>query len=427
MHINETRKNIVLLGAGFTTDNMGVWALASGAVTAALHAFPEAQVSFFDYHRTPMRYEVNHPAGQATVGLVNIRFSKKIWLPNNIARLLMTAMLAAVIPSPALKRRLLSRNPWLAHLLKADVIGSIAGGDSFSDVYGLNRLVYVALPQFLVLLLGRPLVLMPQTVGPFEGTIGKTIARYILDRADRVYCRDHDSLAAARNLVRKGNGRLRFCYDVGFVLEPRISENRLPTFMIEPNEEPLIGFNVSGLLLAGGYTKDNMFGLKDDYRHVVHHLIDHFIERYKAHIILFPHVFGGMENGESDVAACREIVGESRHAGSGRLHFIDESYDHHELKAMIGRCEFFMGSRMHACIGALSQSVPAAGLAYSRKFYGVYQSIGVAKLVIDLRKHDAFSVVRLAEKAYVGRSALHDQLKSKIPEVRDVVLGLLRH
>ncbi len=32
------------------------------------------------------------------------------------------------------------------------------------------------------------------------------------------------------------------------------------------NSSALVGLNISGLLLAGGYTHDNMFGLRADYR-----------------------------------------------------------------------------------------------------------------------------------------------------------------
>jgi polysaccharide pyruvyl transferase WcaK-like protein len=38
--------------------------------------------------------------------------------------------------------------------------------------------------------------------------------------------------------------------------------------------------------------------------------------------------------------------------------------------------DFFMGARMHACIAALSSGVAVAPMAYSRKFAGLFGSIG---------------------------------------------------
>jgi len=72
---------------------------------------------------------------------------------------------------------------WVSKILASKVHLSIAGGDSFSDIYGLRRFIYVALPQILVLLLGKPLVLLPQTYGPLKGRCSRMIARFIFRRA----------------------------------------------------------------------------------------------------------------------------------------------------------------------------------------------------------------------------------------------------
>jgi len=163
---SQAVRSIILLGAGFTTRNLGVWALASGAIGSALHCFPNAAVCLVDYHQTPEVYSVRHTGGAIQVELLNIRFSKRMLLRNNIARLLLAAIWYRLLPSTTLKKQFASRNPVLTRLLEADVTGSIAGGDSFSDIYGLPRLLYVGLPQVLVLMLGRPRVLLPQTLGP---------------------------------------------------------------------------------------------------------------------------------------------------------------------------------------------------------------------------------------------------------------------
>jgi len=38
-------------------------------------------------------------------------------------------------------------------------------------------------------------------------------------------------------------------------------------------------------------------------------------------------------------------------------------YGPSETKFLIGHCDFFVGARMHACIAAVSQYVPAVTLA----------------------------------------------------------------
>lgn len=415
----------MLLGAGFTTRNMGVWALASGAISAALHFYENGKIYLLDYHYKRDSYEVRIQQGLTSVELINLRFSKKFWLPNNIARLVLYALLIRMIPSRAVRYRLISNNFWLRHIYSADILCSIAGGDSFSDIYGLNRLIYVVLPQLLVLCLNKPLVLLPQTIGPFKGKISGRIARYILSKAKIVYCREKNGLAEVSDRIDSGRDKISFCYDMGFILEPFIAEERKPAWITKLGDgDVLVGLNVSGLLYIGGYSHSNMFGMKVDYRRLIHELINHFIQKKSAHVMLVPHVFGAAENSESDVMACREIFRDSSRGLHGYLHLIDGDYNQHEIKALISKCDFFLGSRMHACIAALSQCIPSVGLAYSPKFRGVFASIGMEDLVTDLCEHDCSSVMETVDQAYERRTIFRSQLEAIMPMVKARIFQL---
>ncbi len=417
-------KRILLLGAGFSTRNLGVWALASSAIASALYSFPGARIRLLDYSREPATYSVKRAGGTVPIELVNLRFSKKALLPNNVARLLLTALFLRLVPSKELRNQVIAANPCLSAIAQADLIGSIAGGDSFSDIYGLGRLLYVALPQILVLLLGKPLVLLPQTLGPFKSLPAKAIARYILSHAEVVYSRDHESLAGMQTIVRTDSSRFRFSYDMAFALEAVAPlEGKLAHLHDLLRWRPLIGVNVSGLLYMGGYGGGNMFGLKPDYRDLIRRIILHFTS-LNAHVLLIPHVFGTGPNSESDAAASAEIYGQLAHECAGRLHLLQGEYDHHEIKHVIGQCDFFVGSRMHACIAALSQCVPAVGLAYSRKFRGVLGSVGVADLVIDLSEQSIQEVRKHVQDIYSRRHHVRTQLEQKMPGIRNSVMNL---
>jgi polysaccharide pyruvyl transferase WcaK-like protein len=224
----------------------------------------------------------------------------------------------------------------------------------------------------------------------------------------------------------KHDGHLEFGYDVGFALEPRISEEKLPDWIIKVklDNKPLIGINISGLLYIGGYTHNNMFGLKADYRKIIHTLINYFVQEHEAYIMLVPHVLGVDKKSESDVVACQNVFRVAKSNIGMRLYHLEDQYDQHELKALIGKCDFFLGSRMHACIAALSQCVPSIGLAYSLKFKGVFASIGMEEMVIDLRAHDEKSVLEAVEGQYQRIPELQAQLTVEMKAVRASIYGL---
>jgi colanic acid/amylovoran biosynthesis protein len=415
---------VSLLGASFSTGNRGVSALTASTIAAAKNSLPTAQIFLLDYAREPAAYSVPCQRSTATVMLVNLRFSKRFLLRNNIVRLLMTAMYYRLAPWSRWSRAWSKRNPYLQHMLETNLFASVAGGDSFSDVYGLVRLLYVALPQVLVLLLGKPLVLLPQTVGPFRSRAAKMMARYILRRAQKVYTRDSESLEEIKSLVGPDPDRYQISFDMAFVLEPiQPCGESPPLLQRSQTGRPLIGFNVSGLLWMGGYTGVNMFGLKNEYRETARVII-RFLVGQGADVLLIPHVYGTGPETESDLAASVQVYQELRDECEGRLHLLTHEYDHQELKYIIGRCDFFLGSRMHTCIAALSQCVPAVGLAYSRKFAGVFETIGVQDLVADLRERDTKSVLELIAKAYEQREKIRGRLMEKIPQVKSAVLNL---
>lgn len=415
----------LLLGATFGTDNMGVGALTAGALRALQHRDPQGAVSFLDYGYRPTVSEVRIDDRRVSVPLINLRFTWKLWLPNNIAGLLARAALARMLPA-GLRARLIRGNRWLAAIDEADDAVAMSGGDSFSDIYGLGRFFYVTLPQVLLVLMGKPYTLLPQTLGPFEGRVARTLARWVMRHARIVYSRDAQGVGEARRLLglSASDGKVRFGYDLGFVLDPRQPRAiDLGGFEQRAGRRPCVGLNVSGLLLIGGYGGGNDFALQVDYATLVGRILEFLIEERDVDVLLVPHVFGVQR--ESDLHAMETI--HARHADRypGRLFKVHGHYDPHEIKHIIGRCDFFIGSRMHACIAALSQGVPAVAVAYSRKFAGVLDSIGAGDLVADPRTLDAASIVGLIGARFDRRDAIRAELTRAMPTVRERALNVL--
>lgn len=422
------KKKICLLGATFETHNMGVGALTAGAIKTILNANTKADIILLDYGDKSISYDFIMNGITIPIKLVNMRFSKKLHLKNNIVILLFLAALLKVIPLRGIRAKILSNNSCLKHVSEADFVLSIAGGDSFSDIYGIANFLYVTLPQVLILLMRKDLILMPQTLGPYKGKISKLIAKYILNHAKTVFSRDYASLQEIGTLpgVRNDAGRLKFCYDVGFVLDPvkpahmdivgLPTERRGSTF--------IVGFNVSGLLYMGDSTRKNMFGFKRDYDEIVHKVIDHLIKQKNVLVMLVPHVFGSREHTESDSTVCQQIYKDLKGKYGENLALVQGNYNQNEIKYIIGLCDFFIGSRMHACIAALSQSIPTVSIAYSKKFIGVMETIGAESLVADPRVLGIDEIIKVIDDALAKRDAVRKHLEETMPRVKETVLNL---
>ena len=168
----------------------------------------------------------------------------------------------------------------------------------------------------------------------------------------------------------------------------------------------------------GGYTGRNEFGLKLDYRSFVTQFIIRLLEEHTGELLMVPHTFAVAGDPESDNDASRQVRDSLPKELRSRIRIVTGDYDAHELKGVIGTCDFFIGSRMHSCIAALSQGVPCVGVAYSMKFQGVFESVGMEDWVVDGREVDEEMAVRRVMELYRMRDEIRGELAANAEAAR---------
>ncbi|MFW5955223.1 MAG: polysaccharide pyruvyl transferase family protein [Rhodothermales bacterium] len=412
-----------ILGCSLNTGNMGVSALGASLVKLIKEAVPGAQISLFIGNRTTDSQTCTVHGVQTTVRIINYRLSPKSRPRDHLFSLLLLGLMYRMLPVKAFRAGVLRYSWQLSALVEAQFIGDIRGGDSFSDLYGFRRFLLGCIPASIVLLLGKSLVLLPQTYGPYRNSVARHIAARIISRAQCVMSRDQKGVQVVRKLVegRLEAKRIRYCPDVAFSLEPRAPAGSLPAHIrnlyATSRSGVVVGVNVNGLVFNGGYNRRNMFGLRMDYRTFLLELVSSFLRESNTEVLLIPHVFVPPIN--SDHLACRNLKAAFA-SGADRLHLhtVEPTYDQHELKDIIAHCDFFVGTRMHSCIAALSQGVPTAGVAYSDKFIGVFKTAGAGACVIDARLFSVGDATAQILRLFQRRRELAGSLDTTITRVK---------
>lgn len=431
--IDRGPRRVCLLGASFDTGNLGVSALAESSVKCILARWTEARVTLLGSGRAEGEHHLPLAGRDVVLQKMPIRFCKNFLLPEHFCTLALYALLWRLLPFGFVRRGLSRRNRHFRLLLETDCFIDISGGDSFSDIYGLRRLVLGILTRSLPLILRKDFILFPQTYGPFQRSISRVMARAILRRAKRIYSRDQAGLDYARSLLGRGTAdpRLRFAPDVAFLLDarpPRAAD--LETLHRFCSAHPvLVGLNVSGLLYYGGYTDRNEFGLKADYRAVIDGIVESLLKAPDVAMVLVPHVIPRgdfLGSKENDLHACLDVRERLAKKHPDRLFVVEGDYDQAQIKYVIGLCHFLIGTRMHSCIAALSQGIPAIGLAYSKKFRGVFETVGAEDLVLDLRSDGAEDIAQAVDRIFASRAAFAARLRQRIPAAQQQVQDLLK-
>lgn len=284
------------------------------------------------------------------------------------------------------------RGGMFAYARRADLVADIAGGDSFTDQYGVKRFLFQALTKAIVILAGTPLVLSPQTLGPFERGWCRRLAAWIMRHARAVVARD----AMSSDYIRKigADRRLIEATDVAFRLRYKRAE-------LPQTGKIRVGLNVSGLLFQGGYSRENYFGLTVDYPELIRTLLTRLTAREDCEVHLIGHVLVPLkyETIEDDHRVALALAKEFGVVAAPAFETPSEA------KSYIAAMDFFSGSRMHACIAAFSSGVPVVPLAYSRKFAGLFGTLGYP-VVADCRKDSLEEIVAKFEEGLEGRTEL---------------------
>lgn len=284
-------------------------------------------------------------------------------------------------------------------LKRCDVVFDIGGGDSFSDIYAAWRFWLIIGSKIAAKRSKGPLILSPQTIGPFHTGTARHAAVGVMNMADTVFARDEASFRVLDELGMAHRSALTT--DVAFALP----------FTPAPDKEsrdlaagPIkVGLNVSALLYRRDLAKGDRIRLTVDYPVLIDALLKRIMREPRAELHLVPHVFAAATPYEDDYALAEELK-QRYPAAILPPRFSGPS----QAKTYIAALDLFAGSRMHATIAAISSGTAVVPLGYSRKFSGLFDSLGYGWNA-DLTSEDNETVMARFDKALCDLPGLRAQ------------------
>lgn len=406
--------HIGVFGGPLDTGNLGVSALGI-SVTRGIHEVsPGTRVTLFDHGLGVRRAVLAAGDWRAEVDLFGAAYSRRFYRGSNqqCAYLFTRAGLSALQP---LARRIRS----------LDAILDISGGDSFSDIYGDWRFRAVLMPKRLAIAARVPLILLPQTYGPFDAPQSQEQARELMLGARMIWARDARSLDVASVVLGQDFDPVRHKagVDVAFGLpacEPCGRETLESISRFTSQDGAVFGLNVSGLLFNRNPKLESEFNLKVDYRKLVAEMARRLLGVEQSRLLLISHVATPCAEAEDDLDACRAAFAQLPRALQERTLVVDPMPDPMQVKWVIGQCDWFCGTRMHSCIAGLSQSIPTATIAYSDKSLGVFECADAGDWVFDARYENAEEILSGILRTVSERGGMRERLRNVAPHIQNV-------
>lgn len=265
-----------------------------------------------------------------------------------------------------------------------------ASGFAFSDQLGLKRIQSAANDFARWRRQGKPIVLLPQALGPFEDPDIRAAMRSICESASLIYAREETSWGHLEGVAPDAS-RIRMSGDF--------------TVGVQPTPSTMCDAPSGGLCVVPN-------------KRMVTNTDSHVSERYIAFLrgaVRQFHQEGVLvwllvhDRGDHELA--REIAS----ASPGGVQIW-----HHEdariLKAALGRAELVLASRFHALVSALCQGVPSVATSWSFKYHELMTEFGVADHLIN-GKASIDECVRCVRNAWRRRETTSCLLKSRASDL----------
>jgi polysaccharide pyruvyl transferase WcaK-like protein len=289
-------------------------------------------------------------------------------------------------------------------LLDSDLL-IVEGGDSLADIYGIYSLVKHYFNIVLGIVLGKKMVLMGNTIGPFRSNLALHVLFALLHRMEEIVVRDQRSY----DLLIDNNFSPTIVHmipDVAFDLPvEKASESFLDA-----------GRNNVGIVTSALISKLNG---KDNYTSFLAEICDYMIEKHNAKIIFVPHV---IYDGNNDREIAAEVL---RKMARREAVLIPPEANPLRVKHVISCLSLIISPRMHPVIHALSSGVPVIAVDYNKKTREVMKLADKEEWVLDLENLGSLRI--LVDRFFAMRKEVESFYTIKRIHVTDDYVNFLKN
>lgn len=312
-------------------------------------------------------------------------------------------------------------------------IRALAGSDALVDLAGVafidgreKFLPFNILTLLPAMLLGTPVVKMPQAVGPFERPANRLAACWMLPRCAMVWARGGRTIQHLKRAEFAGV-RCAQADDIAFNFDATWGLTReggaelpgvlaaIEALRVQPEIRGIVGICPSAVLAVQARKKGG------DYEPVLVKMVLNLTADGFG-VVLFPNATragAGDAERNNDLPLMRRIHAASVAAGVARPPLLaDFDLNAAGVKQVIARADVLLVSRFHAMVGALSLGVPTAVLGWSHKYAEVMARFGLESVVMDYRALSAQQLLAYVQRLFQERGQVRDAILARLPEVQ---------
>lgn len=257
---------------------------------------------------------------------------------------------------------------------------------------------------------GKPVVLFPNSVGPFRTWLGRFMARLSLNNCDYLLIRDPISYAIVDKLGISASKILT--YDTAILFNQQ-SNN---TSSVSLPSELVIGVS------AGVYS--NSMSKNDVQNYIKAHAqaLDAVIEKYGLTVAFLPHYISGFSGDDVDIS--KQIIEKMKNQRQTKMIITDNVP---EFKSILNQMKIVISSKMHPAILAVSGFVPVLSIVYDHKQTGFFQRLDMTDCTLDISDVSYEHLLSKIDRVWMQQAQLKEALANQIPKWQNNVRFVIKN
>jgi polysaccharide pyruvyl transferase WcaK-like protein len=271
------------------------------------------------------------------------------------------------------------------------------------------------------MLLGTPVVKLPQAMGPFGERLNRCAARLVLPRCRMVWARGERTAEHVR----------RASFPVRFATADDIAFNHRDAYALtRENEEGVASFLAAvrtaraGARGVVGLCPSSVVAVQaakegGNYEPVLAGLVRGLAQE-GFQVVLFPNATRAADpvgQRNNDLPLMRRLVAAVGGASPAPM-ALDMDIGASGIKQVIAAMDVVLVSRFHAMVGALSLGVPVAVLGWSHKYAEVMARFGLEDNVMDYRQLDGERLRASVRGVFEAREAIRHAIAASLPAIK---------
>lgn len=246
----------------------------------------------------------------------------------------------------------------------------------------------------------KPIVMFPNSVGPFQTIIGSSLSKIALNLHDIVALRDPISYETVKSLK---------------IRPPKILTSDTALLFKEQgislSDDP---FNRTVGVMPGVYS--HALSEKDIRKYITVHAkaLDEAAGKHGFSLVFLPHHISGFKYDDLEIS--KLILGKVKNAYQIK---IVEVKNAEEFRSLIGQMSFVISSKLHPAVLAASVYVPALCIAYDPKQTGFFMSLGMTECVVPISEVSNETLSSKIDYIWNNRERLSALLEKRVPELQE--------